>query len=300
MKTDEFKSTKGVQTLRVNGAVKHNIGDIYPADGKKAKFMQVFFTGGENNDKDTWNNVTPEMLEILSNIRTFIMRHNSFIIALKLLLDVVTRETPNYKLVISEHAPADAAPRTYNRPVCNEVAAIIVNEGSCDATAPSKRELILHARYGGPLRTVPSTHSSFDPLSYVLTHIHGDTGWTFGQHRSKKVQGEWVAHPSAGKITAMDYYRYRVHTRDPLNGAHITQDSVTWGGHLFQQYCVDQWIKIEEERLNWVRFNQKQLKAESYAGLADAVAGNEQRDAGHYVVLSSTHVGSPRHMRANY
>ena len=50
MKTDEFKSTKGVQTLRVNGAVKHNIGDIYPLDCDKAKFMRVFFTGGENND----------------------------------------------------------------------------------------------------------------------------------------------------------------------------------------------------------------------------------------------------------
>ena len=37
MKTDEFKSTKGVQTLRVNGAVKHNIGDIYPAEGEKAR-----------------------------------------------------------------------------------------------------------------------------------------------------------------------------------------------------------------------------------------------------------------------
>jgi hypothetical protein len=128
------------------------------------------------------------MLELLSNIRTIILRHNSFVIGLKMLLDVVNRNTPAYKLVIEEKAaPANAAPRTYNRPVCNEVAAIIVNEGVSDATAPNRRDVILHERNGGPLRTVPSTHSSYDPLSYVLTHIHGDAGWTFGSYKSKKI-----------------------------------------------------------------------------------------------------------------
>jgi Helitron helicase-like domain at N-terminus len=301
MKTDDFRSTRGVQTLRVGGSIKHNIGDIYPEEGERSKFMQCFFYGGENNDRTSWENVTNEMLELLSNIRTMIMRHNSFFIALKLLLDVVDRQTPAFKLVIEEKAaPANAAPRTYNRPVCNEVAAIIVNEGSNDATAPSRREVILHERNGGPLRTVPSTHSSYDPLSYVLTHIHGDAGWTYGSFKSKKIGDNWVVTPAAGKISAMDYYKFRLHTRDPLGSNEILQDSVTWGGNLYQQYGVDIWVKIEEERLNWMRFHQKEIKAESYAGLADAVAANQERDAGHYVVLASSHTGSPRYMRANY
>ena len=94
----------------------------------------------------------------------------------QMVIDVITHNVPNYKLVISEKEPTGAATRTYNRPVCNEVAAIIVNESTTDNIAPSKREIILHAKNGGPLRTIQSTNSFYDPLSYVLTHIHGDIG----------------------------------------------------------------------------------------------------------------------------
>ena len=54
----------------------------------------------------------------------------------------------------------------------------------------------------------------------------------------------------------MDYYCYRLHTRDPLESTEIIEDGVTWGCHLYQQYCIDQWVKIEEERLNFQRYNQ--------------------------------------------
>ena len=40
----------------------------------------------------------------------------------------------------------------------------------------------------------------------------------------------------------MDYYCYRLHTRDPLESTEIIEDGVTWGGHLYQQYSIDQCI----------------------------------------------------------
>ena len=149
------------------------------------------------------------------------MQHNSFYIAIKSVMDVITHDVPNYKLVISEKEPIGAATRTYNKPVCNEVAVIIVNESLTDDIAPSKRELILHTQNGGPLRTMPSNNSFYDTLSYVLTHIHGDIGWTFGQHKYKKQGDQWISHPSAGNITAMDFYRYRLHIRDTLQSLQI-------------------------------------------------------------------------------
>ena len=57
---------------------------------------------------------------------------------------------------------------------------------------------------------------------------------------------------------------------------------------------------MEEDRLNFQRFNQTKLKAESYSGLQDAVAANEHREAGRYVVLSSSFTGSPRHNHQLY
>ena len=150
------------------------------------------------------------------------------------------------------------------------------------------------------MNRIPSTHTSYDPLSYVITHIHGDNGWTFDIPRHKLDEnGTWVVDDKK-KVTAMDYYAYRMHTRDDPTVFDIQEDTLTYGGMLKQQFDCDNWIKIEEQRLLWQRHNQKQLKAESYSGLADAVKANEHRQAGKYVVLSSTFQGSPRHNFKSY
>jgi Helitron helicase-like domain at N-terminus len=98
----------------------------------------------------------------------------------------------------------------------------------------------------------------------------------------------------------MDYYAYRAQIRDAKDLPHIDKDTLTWGGSLYQQYMVDMWVKIEQERLNYIQNHQDEIKAECYAGLADAVAANATRDAGSYVVLNSSFTGSPRYMQQNY
>ena len=140
---------------------------------------------------------------------------------------------------------------------------------------------------------IPSTHTSYDPLSYVITHLHGDKGWTYDipfAHKKGK----------RNNVSAAEYYTYRLHTRDPPGLDDIIQDTLTYGGILKQQYLCDQYVKVEEERLNYQRFNQAKLKAETYSGLQDAVAANEHREAGRYVVLSSSFTGSPRHNHQLY
>ena len=42
------------------------------------------------------------------------------------------------------------------------------------------------------------------------------------------------------------------------------------------QYWVDQWMKIEEMRLDFIRLNQQKLKADTYEGIADAIANGEK------------------------
>ena len=79
--------------------------------------------------------------------------------------------------------------------------------------------------------------------------MHGDTGWTFDIPRHKLDEnGTWVVDNNK-KVTAMDYYAYRMHTRDNPNILDIQEDTVTYGGLLKQQYDCENWIKIEEQRL---------------------------------------------------
>ena len=60
------------------------------------------------------------------------------------------------------------------------------------------------------------------------------------------------------------------------------------------------YVKVEEQRLRYIRNNQKELKVDTYSGLADAVAANEHRQAGRYVVLPATFTGGPRYMHKQY
>lgn len=84
------------------------------------------------------------------------------------------------------------------------------------------------------------------------------------------------------------YSVYRISIRDTgFNTLHRT-------GRLFQEYCVDKFAQIEQERLWFLRNNQSQIRAELYQGLQDAAAdGSDLSDVGTKIVLPSSFSGGP-------
>ena len=94
-------------------------------------------------------------------------------------------------------------------------------------------------------------------------------------------------------VSETAYYAYRLQQKTLEANA-----ALLWSGKLFQQYVVDAWASIEQSKLNWVRNNQKKIRAEVYQGVVDAVAGDEDLcQQGHWVVLPASHTGSERHMQ---
>jgi hypothetical protein len=75
---------------------------------------------------------------------------------------------------------------------------------------------------------------------------------------------------------------------------------VTHGGRLFQEWCVDQYCKVEAQRLLWVKLNQQQLRVDLYQGVADALQQDNLADIGRMVILPSSFTGGPRHMHQLY
>nr|XP_012567833.1 uncharacterized protein LOC105851468 [Cicer arietinum] len=73
-------------------------------------------------------------------------------------------------------------------------------------------------------------------------------------------------------------------------------------GRLFQQYMVDAYASIEEVRINWIRKNQKQLRAELYNGLRDAINQGDvmTNSVGRMTILPSSYTGGPRYRVQNY
>ena len=72
---------------------------------------------------------------------------------------------------------------------------------------------------------------------------------------------------------------------------------------------MDQWVKIEHQRLQYLRENQRQLRVDWYRGLHDHVQRRQNQQnqqnrgdaaAGVPIVLPSTHQDSPRNMQQRY
>jgi len=93
------------------------------------------------------------------------------------------------------------------------------------------------------------------------------------------------------KISAMNFYKYRIMIREnPEN--HLLRY-----GQLFNQFIVDAFVKIETERLRYIRCNQSKLRVENYIHLKDAFFHDEYiTNTGQKCILLSTYIGSPRHM----
>ncbi|XP_073020880.1 uncharacterized protein [Primulina eburnea] len=74
------------------------------------------------------------------------------------------------------------------------------------------------------------------------------------------------------------------------------------GGRLLQQYVVDNYVKIETQRLRWIRSNQRDIRSELYQGLQDCLHGGENHagNIGTRIVLPSSFGGSPRDMYQRY
>lgn len=93
-----------------------------------------------------------------------------------------------------------------------------------------------------------------------------------------------------------EYYAYKIADRGSRNILLIA-------GKLFQQYIVDAYIKIERTMLDFQRSHRKELRVETYIGLADFV--EEQSHLrniapGKVVVLSSSFIGEPRYKNEIY
>ena len=94
-------------------------------------------------------------------------------------------------------------PHRYNLPTGTDIAVIMPTDSN---QTLSKRDIVVYksAEYhsnGHSLMTINTEHPMYDPLMYVLMFPFGDKGYDLGIYTSKGKQK---------KVTAMNYYRYRL------------------------------------------------------------------------------------------
>ena len=139
------------------------------------------------------------------------------------------------------------------------------------------QEIVVHGA-GARFRHIDEFHGSYDPLQYPLLFPLGERGWDFGND-----------------VSLNGIVKYLLFERDGVF-SHLHAAS-----RLFQVFVVDQFAKIDQQRLRFIKDNQARLRQDTYQSFADAVA--RQRSVapiGIRSILPSTFTGSRRDMLGRF
>jgi hypothetical protein len=151
-------------------------------------------------------------------------------------------------------------------------------------------------------RRLHVTHGLYMPLHYVLIYPYGEYGW----HWNYTLEQIWNRNRQKLNLGQRMWYRFYIHVRhiiSPDAPRHTGLfSSLFHAERLFQQFLVDAWIAVETTELRWLRSNQSKLRADVYAGVADAITAGDVQAAqlGKKVILPSSHTGSERFMQQSY
>ncbi|XP_025406670.1 uncharacterized protein LOC112680704 [Sipha flava] len=217
---------------------------------------------------------------IIEQLQAFFHANNAVVNMFKTALERMPSDT--HKFVIrADCTPTGEHVRRFNAPTVNDVAAIIVGD-------PTKSRDIVVQRRSNIMHRVNETHRLYDALQYPIIYWQGQDGYDITLKMVDPITGVSTNNKN---LSAMNYYAYRMMIRTH------EENVILKCGRLFQQFAVDMYVKVETERLAFIRFNQPKLRSEDYIHLRDAIhSDGDVQNIGRLTILPSTYIGSPRHM----
>ncbi|XP_057310488.1 uncharacterized protein LOC130648452 [Hydractinia symbiolongicarpus] len=285
----------GPPCFRISGQLFHRSGCLHPPENVTPSFNQLYIIDSTEALNIRLNNpANAECLEeVMHMLHTVMERESPFSAAFKNMFAVEMEENQR---AVRENRPASQVTmrmlaggdrRRYNTPTQDEVAVVFVGE---DGAPPTTRDIVIYPK-DRPLTNLSTMSANVDPMMYPVFFPRGDPGWYNNilhveEHRTARRQ----------TVTMLQFYVYRLAVRNSFSSIH-------YGKKLLQQYIVDAYTKVEGQRLDFIRRNQAQLRAESYQGLVDHLsirADERQLNPGRIIILPSSFQGSPRAMRQNY
>jgi hypothetical protein len=225
---------------------------------------------------------------IVKELRDVLDSSNEYVKSYRNVRDTMLQQNaPTIKLRILSKRGYDG--RRYNLPTASEVAALVV--GDYD-TSEGERDIVVE-KQSGYLKRISVFEPSYLPLQYPLIFSRGEDGFRrdiifSDNHKKKTIQRLYVS--------MKEWFAYYIQQRE------IDQSTLVFSRRLFQQFLVDGYSMIESWRLKWYRDHQKEVRADMYKGLYEAVLRGETgpATAGKRIVLPSKFVGGARYMIQNY
>lgn len=290
----EINRKTGPYVFKISGQNYHRMGSLLPFDGERPKFAQLYIYDTENeidNRMRAFNNI-----DEIRNIDRIVVQHliemfdcnNELVKVFRMARDRF-RQNDYMPIHLRLIGTRNEHLSEYNAPIASEIAGLIVGDfGSADR----QRDIVVEYKTA-KLQRISDLHPSFMSMQYPILFPYGEDGFRLGIKYSE------LSHRKKGCrncVTMREFYAYRIQNRLQEGRTLIS------GGKLFQQYIVDAFSCVEEERLNYIRRNQSDLRLEVYKGIRDAVvAGDVDGDAiGKKIILPSSFTAGPRYMIQNY
>ena len=289
----------GVPVFTISGIIHRRVGPLHPQTPVQRmpeavrSCLQTYFY-----DLDEQAELRGRMAGIpardsidaptLLSLQTMIHRVNPYIAALQNCV-VEAQNAEHYVIQINSDAvPAGMHAGRFNAPAAGISEVALLQGGD---TQSSPRSILIHNRHDGPLQEVSILHQCYDAWAYPLFFPLGTHGYSLGltQHTP----------PPAGqlpkKLSMNQFYAFRFQYRPQYEYSTILR-----GRLLLHQYVVDMWEKIESNRLQYIRQNQKNIRTEHRDVLVAAVRDNQETNVGRDTVLPESVTGSPRDLNGRY
>jgi hypothetical protein len=233
----------------------------------------------------------------LDRLLTIMYNINPYVKVFKMARDMMAIEGAPIDLKLRLIASRTKDARRYNVPTADEVATLMVGDGS---EAVDRRDVVL-AQQAGPFQCISELHVGYMALHYSLLFPYGEDGW----HLNIPLNGVIVDadldedHARESElqrkhcnVTMAEFYGYRLQHQD-TDGIALFR-----GDRLRHQYIVDAYAIIEQSCLKYLRLNKKKLRADLYQGLQDAIAAGDNSAAaiGQRIILPFSFTVGPRHM----
>ncbi|XP_062104396.1 uncharacterized protein LOC133815593 [Humulus lupulus] len=198
--------------------------------------------------------------EIVHELSQMLDQHNNLVKSFRMARDRFKAQPEStFRLRLLSSRTTDG--RQYNMPISSEVAGLIVGDFS---EANLERDVVVEQRTKG-IQRITDLHPSFMSMTYPLIHPYGEDGYRLGIPLRDVTESSFKRQ----KLTMRQHYYFRLQQR--LNEGHTLLRS----GRLLQQYIVDSYMEIEEERFHCSK-------------------------VGKSIILPSSHTGGPRYRVQNY
>ncbi|GKE08750.1 DNA helicase [Tanacetum coccineum] len=181
---------------------------------------------------------------------------------------------------------ADSA-RGYELPTSNTLGAIVFYSG---VTGSTEFDVVIEHRGGPPMR-INKLYRSYMSLQFPLLLIYGQS----------RFHTELKLNPADGsgkerRVTMFAYYAYQLHPQ-------VSEYNLIFRGRrLFQQYVVGVFYCIEQNRLDFIRKKQNDIRSDYLSGLYDVISRGKRNglEVGGRIILPMSFTGEPRYIYANY